>query len=364
LDTSVMRQPAMQLRDGGLVQVAWATDASAPSPATAGDTSERQPEGQAGTPTTPPVVITIDETGRIIISSRDTRALDQLENLVTRLAPHKKNYEVFYLQNALASLVTLNLEEYFEEEANAEDDYWRGWYGFDLGQDKSKGEGLSKRRKIRFIYDYDTNSILVANASPDQLNTVRALIQIYDKPPSDDSISARRYQIFKLKHAQAEAVAETIKEVYRDLLSSKDKTFERNGGQKEQASQTTNYYRVYGSSDENKKPKKIRASFAGALSVGVDKVSNTVIVSAQEEWIPSISEMIEYLDVEAEPHKPTIEVVHTKIDAEILQSALAGTFGQQGKTTEPKKPPTEEKPPANSQQQEEQRQRQLISTGP
>ena len=43
--------------------------------------------------------------------------------------------------------------------------------------------------------------------------------------------------------------------------------------------------------------------------------------------------MIEYLDVEAEPHKPTIEVVKTKIDAEVLQAALVRnvwTAGQGG----------------------------------
>ncbi len=362
LDTSVMRTPDSASQHGSQIQIAWLTDDVSSAQANATDPEQAGPKSKDAIdpPAAPPVVITVDETGRIIISSRDTKALDRLEDLVTRIAPHQKDYEVFYLQNAMASLVTLNLREYFEEE-NSEDDFWRGWYGFDFQQDKGKGEGLSKRPKIRFIYDYDTNSILVANASPTQLATVRALVEIYDKPPSDDSISARRYQIFKLKHARAEEVAETIKDVYRDLLSSKDKVFDRNRGEKEQSSQTTNYYRVYGSSgDENKKPKKIRASFAGALSVGTDKVSNTVIVSAQEEWIPSISEMIEYLDVEAEPHKPTIEVVKTKINAEILQSALAGTFGQQGKASEPKKPPKEEKPPMSPEQAEE-RQRQAAA---
>ena len=42
-----------------------------------------------------------------------------------------------------------------------------------------------------FVHEWDTNSILVTNASPDQLETVEALIKIYDKPPSEDSIWRR-----------------------------------------------------------------------------------------------------------------------------------------------------------------------------
>ena len=282
----------------------------------------------------PPVVVTVNEDGRLILSSNDTQALDRLEDLIGRIAPPQKDYEVFYLKYALASLVTLNLREYFEEDkdgGDSEDAYWRGWYGIGMSDSgkKDNRSGLAKRRSIRFIYDYDTNSVLVSNASPEQLETVNDLIEIYDKPPSEDSISARRFQLFKLQHAKANDVANTIKEVYRDLLSSKDQVFQAEGGEKEQSSQTTNYYRVYGSSGdgEDKKPTKVKASFAGALSVGVDSVSNTIIVSAQEEWMASITEMVEYLDREAEPYRPATQVMHTTVNAKSLQKALMEAFG-------------------------------------
>ena len=298
----------------------------------------------------PPVTISVSEDGRVIISSADTQALDLMEELLGRIAPPPKDYEVFYLRNALASLVTLNLEEYFEEsdsKDNSDDDYWRGWYGFDFSSndDESPATGLNKRRKIRFIYDYDTNSILVSNATPEQLGIVRDLVKIYDEPASEDSISARRFQMFKIQFAQAEDVAKTVKDVYRDLLSSKDKVFDSNrgGGEKEQSSQTTNYYRVYGS-DDDKKPKKIKASFAGAISVGVDPISNTVIVSAQEEWMSSIAEMISYLDREAAPYSPTVEVINTKVDVQALQAALSRALGTESSKVQIKQQSPEPKP--------------------
>jgi hypothetical protein len=305
------------------------------------------------------IVITIGQDGQLILSSRDTRALDALEDLIARLAPPAKRYEVFYLKYALASLVTLNLEEYFEDEidskSDADDNFWRGWYGFSpsgSGGDKDGARGLNRRRKIRFIYDYDTNSILVSNASPEQLATVRALIEIYDKPVSEESVSARRFKIFKLRYARAEKVADTIKDVYRDLLSSKDKAFAREKDEKEQTSQSANIYRIFGSSDSeaDKKPKKVKASFAGALSVGVDATSNTLIVSAQEEWLPSIEEMIEFLDNEAKPVRPTVEVFSTRIGSRELQAALSRALGESSSQVQIKEPASQPAPPPIGEQ--------------
>ena len=279
----------------------------------------------------------VDEDGRIVLSSSDTKALDQLEDLITTVSGKPKSYQVYYLRYALASLVKLNLEDYFDQDgdtkSNDEDNYWRGWYGFDMGSDKKDtSKGLGKRRKILFIDDYDTNSILVSNASAEQLETVESLVKIYDRPLSEDSISARRFEIFRMKHARAGDVAKTIKEVYRDLLSSKDQVFEKSKDEKDQSSQGTNYYRVYGgmgggTGGEEQKPKKIKASFAGALSVGVDEVSNTVIISAQEEWMSTIAEMVRYLDSEAKPYRPTVEVINTRVSPETLQAALTRVFG-------------------------------------
>ena len=91
--------------------------------------------------------------------------------------------------------------------------------------------------------------------------------------------------------------------------------------------------RIYGAntSDDNKKePKKVKASFQGALSVGVDAITNTVIVSAQDEWMESIEHMIQTLDQQAEPYAPTVAVHMTSgaINTEALQAALAKALGQ------------------------------------
>ena len=281
----------------------------------------------------PPVTITIDEDGRIILTSEDTKALDRLEDLLSQIAPPPKDYKVFYLKYALASIVTINLEEYFEDEGefDSEENWMRAWYGMDFKK-SSSGSGLARRRSIRFIYDIDTNSILVSNASPEQLEIVEALIEVYDKAPSEDSLSARRFKIFKLNYSKADQVAKTIKEVFRDLLSSKDKEFQGQKNDEKQGNNGFRYYRIFGGGDDDdKKPTKVKASFAGALSVGVDEVSNTVIVSAEEEWLPAISQMIEFLDEQARPNEDIqVHKVRARINSKSLQAALARALGAGG----------------------------------
>jgi len=282
----------------------------------------------------PPITIGLTADGRLYLNSPDTTALDQLEDLIASLTPPAADFQVFYLKYASASLVTLNLEEYFEgeEQFNTEDNWWRAYYGFSFqGGASPEGGGLGKRRKIRFIFDFDTNSILATNATPAQLAIVDSLIKIYDMPPSEDSISARSFQIFQLKYSRADSVAKTIKEVYRDLLSSKDKDFDQRNGQKSEGSQTNNYYRISGGAggSESEKPTKVKASFQGALSVGVDDVSNTVIVSAQEDWMPSIAKMIEFLDESARPKTAvTLHRLDGQVDAKTLQTVLAQLVGE------------------------------------
>ena len=91
---------------------------------------------------------------------------------------------------------------------------------------KDEAVRLSKRRKLRIIYDPPTNSILVANASTSQLQEIEQLIKEYDQPASADSTKMRRNGVIKVRYSRASTIATAIKDVYRDLLSSRDKEFD------------------------------------------------------------------------------------------------------------------------------------------
>ncbi|MEE9602273.1 MAG: hypothetical protein V3V75_03145, partial [Thermoguttaceae bacterium] len=89
----------------------------------AGEPAASEPD-RGGSP--PPIKITINSEGRIIIASEDTAALDQLQDLIEQLSPSRPEYHYFKLRYISAFDVVYNLEKYFEDDLKEEDDdsYW------------------------------------------------------------------------------------------------------------------------------------------------------------------------------------------------------------------------------------------------
>ena len=257
-------------------------DAAARSIDAAPPTSQ-PPPGDANQPwkTSAALHVTITPDGRIVIASADPALLNEIEELADALTPRPREFEIFTLHNARAYWVKWNLTDYFEEELKDDKDddsnYWRGWYGFTPGNEQqSTPLQLSRRRKLSFISDSDTNTILVRNASPDQLEIIRELIELYDSEVEINEQNARHTRVFAIKYSQAKVISAAIKEVYRDLLSSKDKEFE-GGEQNRQGGENRTYITNFGQDSDSKRPTETPVSFKGLISIGVDEISNTLL---------------------------------------------------------------------------------------
>jgi type II secretory pathway component GspD/PulD (secretin) len=281
----------------------------------------------------PPIHVVVTPDGRILLNSEDAVALDQLEDLIVELAPRVAEFEVFQLRNARASSVSINLEEYFKEELKGQtESVFDEWGQYEGKREKKTGaSSLSSRPLLRFIWDPDTNTIVVQNASPSQLVVIRKLIEIYDQDVGEDSVAKRRTEAIKVKYSRAQDIANSLKEVYRDLLSSKDKEFQGKDGQKG-TTRTETHYRFFNSGDSDNTGKKsapVKINFEGTLSVGVDEISNTVIVSAEESIWSNIRQLVEQLDEAARPGT-TVKVheVRSSVPAAQLRQALAEALGQ------------------------------------
>ena len=273
--------------------------------------------------------------------------------------------------------VYYNLKEYFEDELKGEHEQMLDWWGNvqDTGP-KDKGMQLSKRRTLRIIWDPPSNSILVANASPSQLYEIEQLIKEYDQPASADSTKTRSTGVIKFNYSRASKIAAAIKDVYRDLLSSKDKEFDANE-KKEQGSSRESvtvirYNNGGGEGDgAGQKTAPLKVGFEGALSIGADDISNVLFVSAQEEIFEGVVQMIHRLDEEARPHT-TVQVhrVSGNIDAKKLQRALSGALGTPWLGNRPEKPEAETpaaekpKPEQNDRGSKSRRQSQLTLRQP
>lgn len=240
--------------------------------------------------------------------------------------------------------IVLNLEDFFKEkdkDAERRDRARSWWYGYPSSDSRSDegGRRLSKRRPLKFISDEDTHTILVVGADPEQLRTVQELIDLYDRPQSNESAAVRRTKVFTLKYAKAKVVSDAIKDVYRDLLSANDKALESPQQGKDNKQRTTieRTYIFGGESESDGKKPEARARFKGLLSIGVDDISNTVIVSATEALLENIGKTIDELEIAALPTVPTLQVLKIDprtVDTDELQKRLSKLL----KKPEPKQP--------------------------
>ncbi|MHB8903418.1 MAG: secretin N-terminal domain-containing protein, partial [Thermoguttaceae bacterium] len=326
---------------GAAVGTTKAANAAGPASAPAGMSG-----GQTAAGDKAPVSITVGPDGRLVISSEDTRALDRLEELLSNLAPAHPDYQIYQLKYAYASTVALNLEDIFEDKKEESGSRSRfSFYDYYGGGNDEKDEKvrLSQRRPLKFISDYSSNSILVQNADPGQLRVISEVIEFYDQPEPSDSQSVRKTEVVAVKYSKASVIAETVKDVYRDLLSANDKALANN---QQKNTPERSYTYVYDSADSDEERKT--PSFKGMLSLGVDDLSNTLIVSAPAYFISDVLQVIEDLDLAAEPKSETVEIISVKkgVSAPELQKTLMKILQERsaGKPKESKKPSQNDRP--------------------
>lgn len=287
--------------------------------------------------------------GRLVISSEDAAALDQFEEFVSQLTPSRRDYKLFRMKHSTTSAlyVSWNLEDYFKEEKNKKSNYtYDPWYGRIYNQNSDDGRRLSKRKPLKFIPDSDTNSILVVGADANQLKTIQELIEFYDVPESRDPQAVRLTRTVPVRFSKAKVIADAVKEVYIDFLSVNDPALQKNQKDQKgsQQGRDTFVFNYGGGGDDKKRETPMK--FKGLLSLGVDEVSNSVIVSAADGLLTLVEGTIKELDERARPTVNKMQVLQIPghIDVAELQKRL-------DKLTSKPKQPAQPKPGQPDQQQ-------------
>lgn len=262
-----------------------------------------------------PIRIEVDASGNLMLSSRDTEALDRLEGLMLQFTPPQRPYRVFKVRHASASWMKLNLQDYFkdldEKKSSNEENFFR-WYFGDGGDEKKEPAGLGKGNPLRFIDDIDTNTIVVNGANAEQLKTIEELIALWDVPEPVNKRKTRFTRLLAIEFGKAEKIADTVKDAYRDLLSSNDKAFqqERSGsGPSSSERRQTPRNRTGNGSDlvdtSGQRGGESGGSdftFKGKLSIGVDDIGNTLLISAEgEPLLELVCDMVKQLDEASRP---------------------------------------------------------------
>jgi hypothetical protein len=212
-----------------------------------------------------------------------------------RDAPPKRPYDVFHVKHTRASYIAINLEDYFKDDDKSKNDSSRYTYYFFDGapQDKKKDDPqLGSKRDLKFIWDNETATIVAVGATDAQRKLIGELIELWDTPDPKKDKTARYQRLVQIRYSRAEVIEQAIKDAYRDFLTENDKTFDRN-------------------SEDGKKggEKRDRSESDRKFSMGVDAVTNIIIVSAEgEDLLKVICDIIEQLDMAAKP-SGSLEVV-------------------------------------------------------
>lgn len=312
------------------------------------ETSESK--ATASTATTAPadsIRLQFDERGNLVLTGDDLDALDRLEQMMLANAPPLKRYEVFYIQNARPSWVELNLKDYFkDEEPEKDSNPFALIFGFDPPTNrKSEDPQLGKKRQLRFISDIDTRSIIVIGADEQQLKTIRSLIKLWDVPEKTNRQKLRFTKLVRIEHSRAESIVEAIKDAYRDLLSTNDKAFSKGAGGNKESKHEESTETVSDSGGLN-------FSFTGRLSMGIDRVTNSVIVSAEgEDLLKLVIEMIKELDQAAQPSGAVQMIQLGGTNSEAMERALKALISPKDDKRAPQQPGMEGQQQPNMQNQ-------------
>jgi type II secretory pathway component GspD/PulD (secretin) len=285
---------------------------------------------------TPAIEILFDERGNLVIKSDDTEALDRLEQMMTEDAPPSRSYHVFRIRHSRPSWVRLNLEDYFKDDSkknNNDDAVFRWIFDMDAPK-KEEGPELGKKRKLKFISDSDTNTLVVVGADEVQLGTIEQLIKLWDVPKAEDKQSLRYTKIVKVQYSKAQSITEAMKEAFRDLLSSNDKALEKKPPEGAGGSESKR------DSSGSVTDGGMSFDFSGRLSLGIDRITNSIIVSAKgEDLLDLVLEMIEELDQNARPSE-AIEVAQMNgTSTKAMEKALRTLLQRQPQPNDPNAQP-------------------------
>ena len=307
-----------------------------------------------------PIQISFDERGNLVLTGDDTEALSRLEQMMISNQPPQRSHEVYYIKNTRPSGIEMNLRDYYKEEKkNDNNDAFRWIFGIDGPSEKKNDDPqLGKKRTLKFLSDNDTNSLIVIGADDVQLKTIEELIRIWDVPEKTNKNRFRYSKLIQIEYSSPDGIVEAIKEAYRDLLSSTDKTFEKekpSGG----SGGVTEAKR--GAASESIADGAMNYTFNGRLSMGVDKITKTIIVTAEgEDLLRLVCEMITQLD---EAAKPTGAIEVIKLDGAngaAMEKALMALAKANGKEVQNADPNQQQQ---NQQQQQMQNQQQQNGNG-
>lgn len=243
-------------------------------------------------PRAPAAIVIAPSGDSITISSDDTEALDQFEQLlksfVKRSTSGGREFAIYYLKRANASNVADTVQNVV----------LGGGFGF-------RGYGGSS-----IVPDQRLNAVIV-QASRNEMELIDGLIQTLDSDEAPQSAIGQRPKLIPVKNTNAERIAEIVREVYKTRLTA--------GGARQQMQLPQRMPREMANLLQ-----QINAATTGPeMSLGVDTGTNSLVVAAPPQLLAEVEQLVQALDDQSDASKPTVRVMALKqVNTQALSQAL------------------------------------------
>ncbi|MES2792367.1 MAG: secretin N-terminal domain-containing protein [Planctomycetota bacterium] len=303
---------------------------AAPKSAAASD------EAQTTAPENPdakPVVVA-PSGNNLIIASDDLEALDRLQAMVEALAlsaPKRTTWTVFYLRTADATETATMLGHLFPSGSISQtaDPSSGGLMGGLTGGLSSFGSSLmdmtglsnlATSNALRIVPEIRSNALYVSGPS-DLVRQVEDVLKVLDASELPESMRDRVPRMIPVAHADVDEVSGIIENVFKDYMTAPAAAPAGGGGG---GFNPLAMLMAAGAGGGDAKQKRgIR------LTLGVDRRTNSLIVSADENLFRQVEAVVKNLDQAALDANRTIRVVTVnQANSHLVQQALGSLMGK------------------------------------
>jgi type II secretory pathway component GspD/PulD (secretin) len=227
--------------------------------------------------TMPPVHVIPGNDGDMVILSRDPIAAATAKQFVEQIVPTPDDVQVIELKHAQAALVKTQLDLLLDHTRSNE-----------------TSSALNTEPTLKIEADVRTNRLMIQHATTRQMRLINEMVPQLDRPEQENERLVRQQRVYRAQRKRAAEIAEIVKEVYRDLLSSSDKVFAGRD-----ASSPFGYNRAMAATTKS-------PEYQGLLAVGVDDEGNTLILSAPAYLMEEVMRLVVVVDSNAEGERVVV----------------------------------------------------------
>ena len=249
-----------------------------------------------------PLRIIEGENGDLILMSRDPVVAETAKRLLEQFVPDPSEMKIIYLKNSQAQLVKRQLENMLAPS---------------LAAPTSRLATVTPSLSIDV--DSRANRLLIQNATAKQWKKIEEFVPTLDQASPEDDRLVRKQKVHRLKYRKANEVVTVIKDVYKDLLSTSERSYYSGS-----SSRSTSYNRNLAASALN-------PEYQGILSVGVDEEANLLILSAPSYLLEEIGELAKSIDTPTDGKAVSVIQYNSNANDTKTRETLSKLFSERKK---------------------------------